>query len=417
MNCRPDHLSRWLLAKNCDMDFVAGVSTSLLIIICLWDKKIFATFLQSLGLNKAISIRYLFSVAHIITLFILISPTAGRAQQFEAEGQIIYSVTVKKMGKSIQHVKHFTIDRNNSLWKIRTTEDDQGNQLSSIVSYEEVGCDGTNIFYLEQQDGQKLQGMVDLKVFQSDHFAQALGRVMEGTAPRMEPSLIYPVWLALASGPYIASLTNNRVISPLFVQDGLMPEMKLPSKWNMHNTFFLDSMTWFSEGKYQAIGNYGEPELKKYHAPYDDGFLQAVFHVTSWTNSNALSLPGIFDLIEYEPGWVVDNVTNFNIGYTVIGRVDAVRELKMFSPIPNLTTKTSITDFRYNFGVRTISYLSSSNWYSEQQITEALHRRGLVPISEKSLHDKKILVVSILLLSLIFPVAILLQKNSRHKHI
>jgi hypothetical protein len=342
--------------------------------------------------------------------FALKAPIAGYAQQFEAEGHVTYSMENKTFGRSYQNIKRFIVERNNDQWKIRTVNDDQGSALDSFFAFEESGYNGTNIFCLEQHDKQKLKALVDPKVFQSDRFASALGRVVTASAPRMEPNLIYPIWLAYASLPYFSSLTNGKAVSPLYVQDGLMPEMQFPAKWKVENSLFISDIDWFCEGGYTVPGPYGKPELKKFPAPYDKGFLQAHFQVTTWTNFDDMSLPKDFTMTQYQPAGVVDGVTNFNVGCIITGTIEVVRKLNAFSPVPELTTRTIIRDFRYKFGDQTISYQTTNSWYTEQEIKAILDRKGLIPVKLDTIKNKRMLVISIMAVLTIIPILIITRK-------
>ncbi len=345
-----------------------------------------------------------------VLFFAFKAPITGYAQQFEAEGHITYSMENKKFGRSYQNIKRFIVERNNDQWKIRTVNDDQGSALDSFFAFEESGYDGTNVFYLEQHDKQKLKATVDPKVLQSDRFALGVGRVVTANAPRMEPTLIYPIWLAYASLPYFSSLTNGKAVSPLFVQDGLMPEIQFPAKWNLENSFFISDINWFCEGGYAVTGSYGKPEFKKFPPPYDNGFLQARFQVTTWTNFDGMSLPKDFTMVQYDPAGVADGVTNFNVAYIITGTLETIQKLDAFSPAPELTTRTIIHDFRYKFGDQTISYQTTNSWYTDQEIKTILDRKGLIPLKLDTINNKRILVIGIMAALTIIPILILTRK-------
>jgi len=336
-------------------------------------------------------------------------------QQFKAEGHITYSMENKKFGRSYEHTMPFILERSNALWKIRTINESEGGSLSSLILYNEVGFDGTNIYYIEQKDAQKLRSVVDSKTFNSERYATALGRVMQADVPRMEPSLIYPVWLALASYPYFNDAKSNRVVAPLFVEDGFEPQMSLPAKWMFESGSFVSNVTWFSEGSYSKRGSDGKTEYEKYPPPYAAGFLQAHFEITAWTNVGGANYPQHFTLVEYDPSWPSDGATNVVVGYVVSGMVESIQRLDSFTPIPEITSKSIVKDFRYSFGDQTITYLTPSNWFSDKQITDILQKKHLVPVSFSGLDRRRKIILSVMIAFSIISLLVFLLKSRTSK--
>ena len=350
--------------------------------------------LLSLVINKTTS-----TTSKVLIVFILtcVTQEIGICQQFKAEGHITYSMESKQFGRSYEHTMPFAVERIGNTWKIRTINEDVSGTSTSLISFYEVGCDGTNIYYFEQNDEQKLRSIVDAKTLNSERNATAFGRVMRADAPRLESSLIYPIWLALASCPYLKEVKSNRVVAPFFIEEGFQPQVSLPAKWDIKDGAFVSNITWFSEGSYPIVGSDGKAGYEKYPPPYDAGFLQAHFEVAAWTNVGGASYPQRFTLLDYDPSGVSNGVTNFVVGCIMSGIVESIHSLDFFSPVPKITSKSIVKDFRYNFGDQTISYLTTSNWFSDKQITDILQKKHLVPVSFSGLDKRRKIILAVMI--------------------
>lgn len=295
---------------------------------------------------------------------------------FEAEGTVTYAMS-SNLGDSYTDTKHFIVTRDGNLWKIRTITEKQERTGSggpigdSVDLFYEMGFDGTNLFTLEQQDKEKV-----IKSFpeaaQSSQYSFAEGRVeMADSPPCMDTYLLAPIWLAYCSAPYFANLKDNHAVSPLYAIGDFLTEpskrMQLPAKWNMFGRSFIKDVSWFSDGNVEVTYPDGKVAIEKYAAPYDMAFLQGRFENISWTNCNGVKLPSSFKLVVYRPAYTSQTVANFEVGCTITGTLDQIGKKDHFSPVPELTTRTTITDSRIKHEGRPISYtryLSSNRWDS-----------------------------------------------------
>jgi hypothetical protein len=359
----------------------------------------------------------------VLLLMLLIQITStSYGQQFEAEGTIIYSA--EGNGANYQETKHFIITRDGVEWKIRTIPINRGKSQESPTLFEEAGSDGINIFYLVQYDTNKeyLFGSPDLT--KQKNFAPASGRVQKASCPPcLEMNLIYPVWLAYCSSPYLSALNNNKVVAPLFVPEdffsGPIPKrFDLPAKWKLNSSSFVSEISWFSEGKYAVSEKDGTQKLEKYPPPFDGGFLQASFETTDWTNFSGILLPGSFLLKVFAPNYKIEGKTNLDLFYTIAANVETIRSLSNFSYIPKLTTRTLITDSRVFLGERPVSYGSVSNWDTEDEIKTKLHNveLGLGPSPSKTYHYRKSIVLMVMVsITAIFIAAVTMTRLMNKK--
>ena len=296
--------------------------------------------------------------------------------RFVAEGTVTYVIT--RPVASYTQTKHFIVTRDGNIWKIRTIlekEEYTGFPRGDSTNYDlyyEMGFDGTNLFTLEQQDKEKLMPTIPPKVLQAGNIIFAEGRVEKADSPPcLDGELLCPVWLAYCSAPYFANLKGNKAVSPLSATADLLSEriqhLQLPAKWKTNDRFFMNNISWFSDGTTEESGPDGKISIQKYRAPYDGPFLLGVFENNSWTNWNGISLPSNFKWVVYIPSY--QDATNakptFVVGYTITGTLDTIRQTGKFSPVPELTMATHITDSRVRRG-RLTPYLSTNRWdYSD----------------------------------------------------
>jgi hypothetical protein len=166
-------------------------------------------------------------------------------------------------------------------------------------------------------------------------------------------------------------LKENQAISPMFpgrdfLNESIPPRKKLPAKWTMNGKSFLKDVSWFSDGNVEVHYPNGKVAVEKYAAPYNTAFLQGRFDNAAWTNWNGMSLPTNFKLVVYRPAYTSQTVANFEIAYTITGTIEQIRTLDKFSPVPELTTRTGITDSRLMRRSRPTSYTSTNRWdYSD----------------------------------------------------
>ncbi len=298
--------------------------------------------------------------------------------RFEAKGTVTYTAIFPNA--TYIKTKKFIASRNADHWKIRTifekeefTGNPQAGNSTNFDLYYEMGFDGTNLFTLHQQDKDKLLPTISLKEHPLDKWIFADGRVEKrNSPPNMDTEQLCPIWLAYCSAPYLANLKDSKVVSPQFAIGNFLNEasrpMQLPAKWNMNGRFFINDISWFSDGNTEISGPDGKISIQKYRAPYNGSFLYGRFENSSWTNWNGLALPSSFKLVAYRPSYQEgpNAKPTFAVAYTINGTLESISKLEAFTPVPHLNMKTHITDSRIMRGGRPISYTSTNLWdYSD----------------------------------------------------
>jgi hypothetical protein len=308
-----------------------------------------------------------------------------RGQRFEAEGSISYLVENPRLARTVKSVRRFSVLRDGVRWRITSENPERAASPDPFVSYEEYGFDGANMFYLEQRDPAELMLITDPNVFAAPYFCKALGRVSNDMAPPMDMNLIAAAWLAFASTPYIAGITNGRAFAPLFSYGATLPRLELPLKWKNHGggSDFVEEVSWFSDGTYTVLGPDSKPVVKQYPEPYADGFLQASFRNLTWTNFGKTALPASFALVAYVPGTNLQSAT-LEVAFSVTGNLERVWAPSKSSFAPQLTTRTHVTDSRhgpargsYQGEDHPISYVASNRWLiSDAEVRNYLMAKG-----------------------------------------
>jgi len=282
------------------------------------------------------------------------------AQQFRGVGKVTYGFETSFVKRTNALSLRFLIERNKSVWKIRTWPEPAGD---SPIAFYEAGCDGSNIFYLQQNDREKLKKIVGKKI-EEDNFAIAKGEVLGRVIPRYRTDLLGCVWQAYASLSYFQHLTNARAISPRFEIVNMVPEVEQKVVWRAITPGFISSVDWFADGTYVIQAASGSLVTNEYNKPYSEGFLQGTFENLSWTNIGTLAVPKAFALTVYSPAskGASSGEKKLSVSYRVSGVLEELENLSSLSYLPKLTSKTIITDFRRTSQGTPVAYMTSSGW-------------------------------------------------------
>jgi hypothetical protein len=272
------------------------------------------------------------------------------------------------------------VARDGKIWKIRTVTEKQertgsGNPIpDSIDLYYEMGFDKTNIYTLEQQDKEKI--LPTIPANEINKWSFALGRVEKADSPPgMDIYNLYPVWLAYCSAPYFKNLNGNKAVSPTYATRDFLTEAitreQQSAKWNLNNNFFLKDVLWFSDENVEVHWPDGRTTIGKRLPPYDKPFVETRFENLSWTNWNGISMPSNFKIVTYWPDYASTNVARFKVAATYTGTLEQIRNTEKFFPVPELTTRTLITDSRIKSKRKgqINSYVSTNRW----DFSDAIH--------------------------------------------
>jgi len=212
------------------------------------------------------------------------------AATLNANGEITYESVDLKDGRSLYSItRSFSAKITPNRWMIRTernpnstdgltnllaTEcwfDDSLMQLLTYWSPEPAGLARKPIRYLGR--------------------TRIQAHLYPETVPRFDMNLHFPIWLAYASASYFKN------------QDGLIPDITVllaPPDTNFPFVGFTavfrnlmgysipEEVTFTNIGKYKSLQT---GATVSYAAPYDKGFLNARYRVTSWTNYSSTERP------------------------------------------------------------------------------------------------------------------------------
>jgi hypothetical protein len=345
--------------------------------------RLYKRMVNRLDMQKGINKSARCSVFVLLAILCLEAPKETKAQAFEGEGTITYQIDRSSIHKAT--TKRFAISRQENQWRIKTFNEDPSCATcsNSPVAYFEAGGDGTNVFFLEQDDLEKLKKMAS-RDFNSPNFVSARATVTVGLVPPndINVNLINFVWQAYASSPYYVSLTNNIAVSPLFSIADRYPAFSIPVRWSAGpDTNFLSDIVWQSGGWYLVSDRDDNVTTNRYSGIYSNGFEQAHFQVLTWTNLDGTTVPESFSLVKFDPKPPVDGNPSFSEGFHVTGHLEWIRPLKAFSYLPEITSKTLVKDVRYSNLTHyrdPVGYVTSSHWYTEGEIKDYLHGLGVV---------------------------------------
>ncbi len=115
------------------------------------------------------------------------------------------------------------------------------------------------------------------------------------------------LWLMFASGCYFANLTNE-FLTPVFDPATAVnydKNLKAKAHWRLLNTNLClpECVYYFNDGRFTLRTNPSSPAVTRtYPAPYDRGFTNAIYAVTTTTNTEDGMFPVGFSFQEFVPG-------------------------------------------------------------------------------------------------------------------
>lgn len=311
-------------------------------------------------------------------------PFSQQTQRFQACGTITYSSAGK--GNQYRQARNFTVARDGSTWKIRTTIAQESASDALPLLYSEAGCDGTHIFSLEQYDPNS-PSLRDDPNTRKSNFSPATGRVSKTAIPAaLESDLVYPLWLAYCSGSHLQNA--ERLVapfSPINHGSAYFEDPKghdLPIRSILMEGGFPKQIEWYSEGKSMEVDSSDKVSFLAYPPPYDKGFLHAVFETLDSTPFENYVLPSRFKVSVLVPDFSVNSGNGkLNPFYTIECHLESAGALGACSCLPELTTRTLITDARHYAGKLPVAYSSRANWETEQQVQAKLTNLYGTPLS------------------------------------
>ena len=283
------------------------------------------------------------------------------AQTFTAKGELAYRVFVRGQAKySIQ--KSFVLQRSCEQWLIHTCDMTGIDDTNHFNLYEETASDGTNLMELEVQDTftKSWQALASGAVpeMENPKLITVIGKTAAGVVPVNMPIGVNAVWLAFAATPYLDGITNGRVRT-LNLEPEEFPQFQtVRANWQKDCAFpnLLSSVKYYNDGRTVAWLPNGKKEIVPEPAPYDHGYVDAIYSATDFTNCDGLHLPTQFNYQTFWPtytgsnGLVVASCVEGKVTHIQAGVADA-------SLNPRFIRKALIADERFaKDGVKNFNY-------------------------------------------------------------
>jgi hypothetical protein len=309
-------------------------------------------------------------------LFLLCCVVAAYSEEHQLSGWITRTIyTTSGSGNKAQMARYeFDIIVSGHLWKMRAVQPD------GPYDYEEAGTDGTNVYlvvnFKRKIEQQKREGK---KVGENI----AVGTIIPGIIPREVDTFAIPaLWLGFASGNFFK--TNTMAQSPdIFSTGSKNPytfSLLKPALWKLNNypPFLPKSLISYEEGTVDwwdnpSVGPWTKAPVKGYlPAPYDKGYTNYVFQVSSFTNLNGHAYPEHFEIFRYLPQFE-DSSGSLRMINKIECRLTDIKVVRssegMRPVIPGITL---CADYRYALAddpiLQSIDYQVEKNWRTDADV-------------------------------------------------
>ena len=285
----------------------------------------------------------------------------ARAQVFTVEGEISYRVFVRGQTKySIQ--KNFVLQRNGAQWLIHTCDVTGIDDTNHYNFYEETASDGTNLMKLEVRDtfakSWQMLKTGEVSVPDDSKLITVAGEISTGVVPIQTPIGVNAVWLAFAATPYFDGITNGRVRTLEMIAEEFPEFKEVKADWQNDGEVprLLTSVTYYNDGRTVAWLPNGKKEIEPEPAPYDHGYVDAIYTAMDFTNHESLHLPMQFTYKTFWPNYTTSN--GLVVASFVEGRVTRIHAgVAVDSFFPKIVRRAIIADKRFEKdGVKNFNY-------------------------------------------------------------
>ena len=306
-----------------------------------------------------------FICRHMIAVSIIVVGLELKAQRFQADGQLVYSLL--DPNQSVLYVLHknFSISRDGCKWLIRTSNANDTDNPSEIYLYDEAGCDGTNIYTYSFTNPAKRTPPPNPK-------GEALygsGFVQDGIVPFPDDTFICSVWLVYSSSCYLTTSVEKRIKPVIFTtrEQFDAPEFLERAEWSFSDSSstFLNQIIYLSDNTYRYQDRAGVKHAIPYPAPINNGYTNVLLSILSFTNCGDLRVPMSFQFIMNGVDFQSETKANVFKRVNIVGSITNIALSAPESYLPVITTKAGIIDMRFaKTGGYQLQY-TSTNWYSK----------------------------------------------------
>ena len=281
--------------------------------------------------------------------------------------------------KTHESSRRFSASFSNSLWIVRF----QG--TSPELDYEEIGTDGTSIFSVRSTETRSRRAEAGGTRLQNI----ATGAVRRGPVPN---EIAHPhaglLWLAFASHRYLETngvdylqpLTLAEANSDLLLYSGFKQKSVIES-WSGED-LRPKSAVWFHDGtvRYWDQRDFAlvaKHKQKPWHHPYEQGFTNAIFEASQFSNVGASRFPLRLDYWVYSPRPKGDSNRDLAlIQHHWLQITNAQVDLVAGSFVPT-PPKGSVRVADYRFATEegnlvSFDYLQAGDWLSDKEAIEKI---------------------------------------------
>ncbi|MEI6785246.1 MAG: hypothetical protein WCQ21_30475 [Verrucomicrobiota bacterium] len=300
----------------------------------------------------------------------------GFAFEFEVQGRGDFTAYRRDGNVLATTEAQFVVSVRDALWTIRAQ------QKNEHVDYIEAGTDGTNVYVLTS-----IVNAVRAQEAAGEKVGPNLGTsyIIPGTVPRVHNSTIIPiVWLAYASSLYLTAATNGR-LPPLDTdspnpfnftrtRDALLEralaEPKLPTRAVLYDD---GTMAFWQEREYAPW--VASPSILHKPQPYDKGYTNNIYRVTTFTNVNGLQLPLAFECSLFAPkphGNASTELVRATYAIFHAVAISPTTERKDFRP--QLPGPVDAADYRFALSAKAvpgpIRYMFKNHWLRNAEVSK-----------------------------------------------
>lgn len=287
-----------------------------------------------------------------------------KAQRFQADGQLVYSVLDQDQTVGFVLHKNFSISRDGCRWLIRTSNANNTDDPSAIYLYEEAGCDGTNIYTYSLVDTNRLPPPPDPK--KKTLWANAY--VEEGIVPFPDDTLFFHVWLVYASSCYFRSVEGRiKPVSSLKREQFDDPSFSVRAEWEFsdRSSNFLSQIRYLTDDTYRYQDAAGIKHEIPYPPPVKGGYTNAILSILSFTNRGGLRVPMNFQITEYGNSFETKTKVDIFKRAEIVGTITNLTLSAPKSYLPEITTEAAAIDMRFAKTGRYQLQYKLTNWYAK----------------------------------------------------
>ena len=287
-------------------------------------------------------------------------PQATQAYQYEANGRL----NVQQLNRGVMEEVNqalFHVYVRDSKWKIQIRASDPGGP-PEVLHTREISSDGTFVYNF---------GLNDYG-FGNDYGNYSWGgSVTPDEVPFFGVLPTIPViWLALADSFYLDQ--NSESMCPPYSIDVLRPPQAISVVRRPQSPRLPETMSFMADGYFRGCG---QPN-QKWRAPYDQGFTNAIFTATGFTNIGGVELPSEFKFTVYQPAradGLEKKLDQCFVYQGYITNISPVCSISNFVPEIPAGSIGHIYDLRFAYGKAIVPQAfqyQATNWLSETEVRQ-----------------------------------------------